>query len=413
MIINSCIILIFLLSIVYCFKYKFVHLKFINESKIALKNKSSKSAFLLSLGSHIGAGNIIGVTSALVLGGPGTLFWMIICTVFTSIFSLIENTLGLKYVVDIDGERRGGSPYYILFGLKRRKLAKIFSVFLVLSSTIFFLPIQVRGIFFSIKTFFNINDYLIFVLILTFCFMFVFRGTSIITKIINKIVPIMTISFLFICFYALILKINNIGNVINIILSDAFNFKSGSIGVIIVGLKRSLFSNEAGLGTAPSINSYSNNVPIRQGYLQVLTCVIDTVVMCVLLGFIILLYEIDLNDYNGEQLSIKIFETIFKNNGKLIGCFLLLTFSLATVISSYYAGETNMLFNCIKNNKSSIYKFIYQLLFIIGILLGVFVSDNKVWNLVDYGLVILGIVNIFVIIKMKKSFENELKVKTK
>ena len=155
MIINIFIISIFLLSILFTFKYKFIQLKFLSNSKKALRNKTSYTAFLLSLGSHIGAGNILGVTTALILGGPGVLFWMVVCTIFTTIFSLIENTLGLKYQVIIESERRGGSPYYILYGLNKKRVSKIFSILLVLSSTIFFLPIQVKGVSFSLNNLFN------------------------------------------------------------------------------------------------------------------------------------------------------------------------------------------------------------------------------------------------------------------
>ncbi len=409
MIINIIILLIFLLSVIYAFKYKFKHLLFIKPSMEALKDNSSYTAFLLSLGSHIGAGNILGVTTALILGGPGTLFWMIICTIFTTIFAFMENTLGLKYKVKIDDESRGGSPYYILYGLKKNKLATFFSVILVLSSTIFFLPIQVRGVTYSIKELFGLNEIIIFLFLLLFSIIFIFKGTNTITKIINKIVPIMTICFLVVCLYALINKYYYIDDVIKLILKDAFTFKSSFMSMMIIGLKRSLFSNEAGLGTAPSINCYSNNKPIKQGYLQVLTCFIDTVVMCVLLGVVVLLYDIDLYKNTGEQLAIQVFEYILGTPGKYCGILLLFFFSLATIISSYYAGESNMLFNVINNKKrTNICKLCYKLLFIIGIILGVFLENNGIWNLVDYGLIILGIINIVVITSLAKDFESEL-----
>ena len=408
MIINIFIISIFLLSIIFTFKYKFIQLKFFSNSKKALRNKTSYTAFLLSLGSHIGAGNILGVTTALILGGPGTLFWMIVCTIFTTIFSLMENTIALKYTTKIDNERRGGSPYYILYGLKNKKLSFIFSILLVLSSTIFFLPIQVKGVSYSLNKLFNINKYVITFILLLFTFVFIFRGTNILTKVIDKIVPVMTIVFLTICFYALITKIQYLPKIIKLIITEAFNIKSGIIGVITVGLKRSLFSNEAGLGTAPSINCYSDNEPIKQGYLQVLTCIIDTVIMCVLLGVIILLYDIDLNLYNGNELAIMVFEMIFPKKGIILGSIILFTFSLATIISSFYSGETNMLFNSIfYKNKSNILKICYKMLFIIGIFLGIFMENSSIWNLIDYGLVILGIINIVVIIKLRKEFECE------
>lgn len=336
---------------------------------------------------------------------------MFICTLFTTIFSLIENTLGLKYQVIIDGERRGGSPYYILKGLNKKKLSSLFSIILVLSSTIFFLPIQIRGITFSINNLFDINPMIIFILLIIFSFVFIFRGTNIITKIIDKIVPIMTGLFFVVCLYAIIIKYDQIYNVLKLIIKDAFNFKSCGVSAIIIGLKRSLFSNEAGLGTSPSINSYSNNKPINQGYLQVLTCFIDTVVMCIMLGLVILLYNIDLNIENSDKLSVIVFENIFPDIGEYVGNFLLFIFSLATVISGFYAGETNMLFNNVINNKINvnILKTCYKMLFIIGIYLGVFFNNTKLWNLVDYGLVFLGIINIYVISKLNNKFSEELK----
>ena len=409
MIINVIVLLFFIVSIFYTIKYKFIQLKFIKESKIALKNKKSKSAFLLSLGSHIGAGNILGVTTALIIGGPGVLFWMTVCTIFTSIFSLIENTLGLKYKAVIDDEERGGSPYYILNGLNNKTLSSIFSIILVLSSTIFFLPIQVRGVCYSITSIFKVDLFFVFLFLIIFSLLFIFRGTEILIKCIDKIVPIMTFAFLFVCIFGIISRFRFIDDVIKMIINDAFNFKSGIASVIIIGLKRSIFSNEAGLGTAPSINCYSNNLPIRQGYLQVLTCFIDTIVMCVMFGFVILLYDFDLNSYSGEELSIAIFEKMFNSNGKIIGNFLLFIFSFATIISSFYAGETNMLFNCInKNNRVKLYKFIYKILFIIGIFLGIYLKNSKIWELVDYGLVILGTINLIVILKLQNKFKDEI-----
>lgn len=131
--------------------------------------------------------------------------------------------------------------------------------------------------------------------------------------------------------------------------------------------------------------------------------------MCVLLGVVILLYEVNINDYNGEELSIIIFENIFPGKGKYIGCFILFTFSLATIISGYYGGESNMLFNAINNKKRvNICRFCYKILFIFGLFIGVFMGNNGIWNLVDYGLIIMGIINIVVIILLKKDFESEI-----
>ena len=410
MLINLIIFLIFIVSIIYTFKYKFVQLNIFDGIKPTLNNKSSILAFFVSLGSHIGAGNILGVTAALIVGGPGSLFWMIICTFFTTIFSLMENTIGMKYRVKIDNEYRGGSPYYILFGLNNLKLSKIFSYVLVLSSTIFFLPIQVKGVEDAIIYNFDVKKIYILLCLIVFSFFVIFKGTKRLTTFLKYLVPIMTIIFLITCFYALFAKYYVIGNVIKIILNDALRIRSGLGGIIAVGLKRSLFSNEAGLGTAPSINAMSDtDKPLSQGYLQVLTCFIDTIVMCVLLGFIILQYNVDLNSIDETKVAILVFEQIFNNYGNHIGSFFLFTFSLATIVSGYYAGETNMLFNgMLKGKRKRIYKLIYKILFISGLIIGTFFSNNNIWNLVDIGLILLGVINIVVIIKLESVFKKML-----
>ncbi len=404
------VLIFFILSIIFTIKYHFMQFKFISESKKALKNKSNYLTFLLSLGAHIGAGNIVGVTTALIIGGPGTIFWMIITTLFTTIFSLMENTLGYHYRIKIDDEYRGGSCYYIHQGLKSPFLAIIFCIFLVLSSTIFFEPIQVNCVIEGIRYIINIPKIILFIILLIFSFLVIFRGTKSILNFIEKIVPIMTLIFLGISIIAIIYKINYLPNVIKIIFKDVWNIKAGSIGVVMVGIKRSLFSNEAGLGTSPSINSRSIvDNPLQQSFLQVLTCFIDTVVMCSLLGILILIYPIEVNNYQGTELSIVIFEQILGNFGKYIGVFFLFTFSLATIVSSFYSGETNMLYlSTFYKIPIKTTKIIYKILFIFGIFLGIFMNNKTIWNLVDYGLICLGLIHLIVLILLQHDFKQDI-----
>ncbi len=410
--IQGILLIFFFLSIFYSFKYHFVQLKFIKESKKALQNKSSYVTFLLSLGAHIGAGNIVGVTTALILGGPGTLFWMIITTICTTIFSLMENTLGLHYQIKVEEEYRGGSCYYIHQGLHLPWLAILFCIFLVLSSTIFFSPIQVNALSESILYLFPIPKISIFIGLVLFSILIIFRGTKSILKFIEMVVPLMTILFFGISVTAILMKWQMIPSVLKLIMKDAMNIKAGSIGVVMIGIKRSLFSNEAGLGTAPSINSRSQvQRNISQGYLQVLACFIDTVLMCTLLGIFILIYGMDVSNYQGADLSIDIFSYVLGSFGKYIGSFFLFTFSLATIVSSFYSGESNMLYlSKFHSVPMKLSKMIYKILFLIGLGLGVFLKNYFVWNLVDYGLISLGLIHLFVLIRLEKEFQMELHV---
>lgn len=405
----------FLLSIVYTFKYRFMQIYFLKESKKVMKqSKSVYATFLMTLASHIGAGNIVGVTTALIYGGPGALFWMVVSCFFTSIFSLMENTLAVRYREVIKGENRGGSCYYIRKGLKLPALAVVFSGFLVLNSTIFFGPIQVNTIAQSIKIPFNVSNLIILLMLLFLAFFIIFRGTKKILRFVEVIVPIMTLCFFGISILTIIFNITRLPNVLSIIFIDAFTFKSikGALlgGSLIIGLKRSSFSNEAGLGTAPSISAMSDNQSaVSQGYVQVFGVFVDTAFMCTLMGLMILVYDINLTNFEGASLAIYIFEVIFGDLGLYLGAFFLFTFAIATWVSSYYAGESNMIYisqNTKLTHKNSI--IIYRIIFLAGTIFGIYLTNNILWNFVDYGLIFLGTINLYAILKLEKEFKIEL-----
>lgn len=405
----------FILSIVYTLKYKFIQISCLVEAKKVFKeSKSSYLTFLMSLANHIGAGNIVGVTTALIYGGAGSIFWMIITCFFMGIFSLMENTLAIRYREKIKGEYRGGAAYYISKGFKSKKLAIVFSVVLVLTNTIFFGSLQVNTLVESIRIPFSISNYIIIILLLLFSFFIVFRGTKRILKFIEGIVPIMTLVFMGISIITIIYNYRLLPLVIKSIITSAFTFKSvsGAIlgGNFIIGMKRSAFSNEAGFGTAPSISAMADvKRPLSQGFVQVLGVYIDTIVMCTLLGIMILMYDMELTKFQGAELAVNIFKEIFGNFGLYIGSFFLFTFSIATWVSSYYAGESNMLY-VYNNTKISYHHSIhfYRFLYIVGTIIGVLFSVNILWNFVDYGLILLGTINTFVIMRLEKVFKEEL-----
>lgn len=415
MVINIFIFSFFILGIFYTVKYKFIQLRFWKESHKVLKTeRTSYLAFLMTLASHLGAGNIVGVTTALIYGGPGTLLWMIVSCVFISIFSLIENTLAVKYQEKINGENRGGAAYYIKNGLKSPKLALVFSISLLLANTIFFGPLQVNTVSESLKIPFNLSDWLIISILIFFAFFVIFKGTKSILNFIEKLVPLMTLIFLGVSIFTIIYNIKYMPAVIRLIVKDAFSIKSfsGALigGAITIGLKRSAFSNEAGLGTAPTLSAMSNvKNPVSQAYVQVLGVFVDTAIMCTLMGLMILVYNIELNMFEGCSLAVYIFEVIFSDFGLHLGSFLLFTFAIATWISSYYVGETNMLYlaNNVKINKSVIKRF-YKILFLITTIVGVLANGKTVWDFIDYGMVILGSINLYAIIKLEKEFKQEL-----
>ena len=368
----------------------------------------------MTLASHIGAGNIVGVTTALIIGGPGSILWMIISCCFISFYALIENTLSVKYREIINGETRGGACFYIEKGLGNKPLAIIFSFLLLCSSTIFFGPLQVNTLSQSLIIPFKMEKWLIMVIMILFAFVFVFRGTKVIINFIEMLVPIMILVFLSVGMVTIVMNISEIPNIIILIIKDAFNFKSfyGAFlgGAMIVGLKRSHFSNEAGLGSSPTLSGMSKIIhPISQGYVQVLSVFIDTAIMCTIMGIMILIYDIEMDYFDGVELAIYIYEIIFGDFGRYLGSFLLFTFSIATWVSSYYSGETNILYlqKVLKKDKNQI-RNLYKVLFLISTIFGIYANSFAVWDLIDIGMVFLGIINIYVMVKLEKQFKREL-----
>lgn len=408
--IDYIILLIFIVSIYYTFKYKFIQLNCFKKTKEVFFKERSKTAyqtFIVSIGSVFGTGNLIGVTTALIVGGPGSLFWMVIFAVFSGVFSIMENTLAVKYRRVIEGENRGGASYYIADGLNYKKLGVIISLFLLLCNTVIFQPLQVNTVTNALNIGFNVNYEIVFISMALFSIFFIFKGTKAIVRFSELVVPFMSIGFLLITLFVIVINIDKLPSVMMLIIKDAFNINSILSGGLFVGLKRSLFSHEAGLGTMPTISAMSNEEKsINQGYVQTFAVFFDTVIMCFLTGIMILLLTNDLDNLNGYELIINIFKKIFsfnENIGKYIAIIFMLIFGLATIVTQYYIGESNLLF--LSNKKNNNVKIMYKCLFIIGLFIGVYFSLNSIWKIIDYGMVAVGCINIYAIIKLEDDFK--------
>lgn len=414
--INIVVLVIFVISVIYTFKYRFIQLKMFKGTKNALFKDSKKSTyktFLVSLASHIGTGNVVGITCAIIVGGPGSLFWMWIFAIFVSILSLIENTIAQYYKKIINNEVRGGSPFYIKYGLGKNILASCIAIFLVLSNGIFFQPLQVNTISESLYLGLNISKPLAFLFLSFFCILLVFKGTNKIIRFCEIIVPVMSFAYIIFGLLIIFINIDNFYNVLKIIILDAFNLESIIGGCIFVGFKKSLFSHEAGLGTAPTISVMSDvKRPIDQGFVSCFGVFFDTIIICSLTGFMILINDIniDINNYSGCDLIFTVFQKIFGKVGGALAIFFMISFASATLVSQYYLGETNLLF-LIENKsrkKQEYFKLLFQIIFLIGIYVGVFFNLDKIWDFVDTGMIILGVINIYCLILLNKKMEKKI-----
>lgn len=415
MVINFIVLAFFIFAFFLSCRYGFMQFRAFKEtSKVLLKekNKSAYSTFLVSLASHVGTGNIIGIATALIYGGPGSIFWMWIFTIFSSIFSLIENTLAQVFKVKINDENRGGASFYIKYGFGNKFLSIIYSVFFLLSHTVFFQPLQINTVSEALQIVFGLDKLIILLLLFIFTYFIIFQGTKRIVRFCEHIVPIMGIGYISITSLIIILNIKLLPGVFEEIFRSAFKreslFGGTAASCMIIGFKRSLYSNEAGLGTVPSISAMAEpKKPLSQGYVQVIGVFIDTIVICSLSGLVILIYQIEFSSFQGVDLIISIFRRILGDFGTYVALFFLLTFAIATVVSQFYIGESNLLF--MTSKKQKICLALYKLLFLLGIVIGVNLPTKSIFTFVDQGLILLGCVNLYALFRLRKVFKNEIK----
>jgi AGCS family alanine or glycine:cation symporter len=218
----------------------------------------------------------------------------------------------------------------------------------------------------------------------------------------------MTITFMTSIIFLMVMHYDTFLDSINLIFNSAFNVKSMGIGLIInaisVGIRRSLFSHEAGLGTMPSVTGMSNApTPDIQGYFGMLGVYVDTLIMCTITGIFIVQMNMNYQLYDGANLLMEIFIKDLGSFGLIIGVLFLFIFAFSSLIGQYYLGESNALlftkFLKIEPKKMII---LYRIIFIIGLILGIILNMNETINLVDIGLLILGFTNMIVLIKLEK-----------
>lgn len=407
-------IIFFIISIVLTIKYKFPQFKVFKEIFKKGNNKSFQTLFV-SMASHIGTGNLVGITTGIIIAGPGFLFWMWIYAFFSSIFSFIENKYAVIYQTVVNDECYSGAPYYIRKGLNNKVLSIIFAFSILIINLFIFPPFQINAITISIKYILDIPNIYIGLFLLLIFILFVYPGTKSLVKLTNFIVPIMSILYLVVNIFIIIYNIEYLPKTLLNIISSATNIKTFGISTIIfvftTGVKRSIFSNEAGLGTTPSIAGMEQGVnSTTQGYFQMFGVYVDTLILCTLTGIFVvqtmMSKNIDLTNFQGPDLIIYLMNIYFEHVGVFLGIFFLICFAFSSVLGEFYLGENNLLF--ISNNK--FFKIFYRIIFSIMLIFGVFFTTEQAMNLVDVGIIILGMINLIVILLLLKKDKWKLKM---
>lgn len=400
-------VLIILSGIYFSIKYKFIQFRFIKMIK-SLFSKSSEGnspfeALSLSLSAKLGVGALSGIALAIYIGGPGTIFWMWICTFICVINTYVESVLGIKYQEKIKNTLIGGPSFYIKKGLGNSKLAMLYSILIILSYTGLFLTIQSNTIVSSIVYEFNIS-YIYPLLFLTIISLIViFMGNKIITKLSAILVPILGILYIVISIYVIIKNTSILPNIITNIFKLSLNIKSisSSLFVIIIGIQRGMFASESGLGTSAISSASCKNEPTKQGLCEVFGVYFTVFIICTMTAILILLSDytnVNFENINGIELTMYAFKYHLGDLGGYLLTIITILFAYSTIISSYVFGEFNLkyIFNKINKRTLLIFKVIVILLIIIG---GV-MNPSVLWNLVDVMVAFLLIINIYSMLKI-------------
>ena len=356
-------------------------------------------AFCIAVASHVGTGNLAGVAIAVAVGGPGALFWMWVIALLGGATSLIENTLAQTYKVKEGNGFRGGPSYYMEKALGQKTLGYIFSVIVIVTFAFVFNTVQANTIAQAFETTFSMSSAVAGIILAALTALIIFGGLNRIANVVSFMVPIMAIGYVVVALYVLVVNAVHIPRLFMDIIEAAFGLKQvvgGTIGAAMLqGIKRGLYSNEAGMGSAPNAAATSNvSHPVKQGLLQAFGVFVDTILICSATGFIVLLYP----EYNtiGEK-GIKLTQLALSHSvgawgaGFITLCIFLFAFS--SLVGNYYYGEANLEF--LTKSKTSM--LVFRVLTVACVYLGSVASLGLVWDIADVSMGIMALMNIIVI----------------
>ncbi len=371
-----------------------------DKSTISSKEKrgiSSFKAFTISAASRIGTGNLAGVATAVSLGGPGAVFWMWMIALVGSASAFVESTLAQVYKVKDKNGFRGGPAYYMEKGLNARWLGIIFAIIISITFGLIFNSVQSNTISLALEGSFGWDRSIVGLVLVVLTGLVIFGGTHRVATVTSIIVPIMAILYILLALFVLVTNINLIIPMINIIFSNAFGLTevvSGGVGAAIMhGIKRGLFSNEAGMGSAPNAAAADVSHPAKQGLIQTLGVFIDTLIICTATALIIIMSGEHLNGSDGIQLTQ---DALAFHVGDWAGTFVsvaIFLFAFSSIVGNYYYGQTNIEF--IKNSPVGLN--IYRLIVMGMVYFGAVQSFGLVWNLADVSMAIMALFNLIAI----------------
>lgn len=409
-------------GIFYCIRLKFFH--FLHPIKVLRSFKSERSggvsslkAMMLALAGTLGVGNMVGVASAIALGGFGAVFWMWVSALIAMILKYAEIVLAMLYrKYDEGGRPYGAAMYYIracFGGRLGAVLAGIFAVFCIINAFSVGSMIQVNAAAEAMNGVFGTPPIVIGLIFAAITLVAILRGSTGILALTEKLVPLMTLGFTVISVAVIVMRPSDALAAIEKIFSNAFSFQSGAAGVsgfllsgaIRYGTMRGILSNEAGCGTAPAAHAVSScREPARQGTWGIFEVFVDTILLCTLTAIVIII-GYDAIDPSGDfmMMTVAAYESVI---GRAAGYFLaiaVMLFGLATVLCWAHYGEVGVNYFSRRAGVRRAYKLIYSLC----VFLGALVSTDVLWESADLSIGTMSAINICALLLMSGRVKRE------
>lgn len=363
------------------------------------KGISSFQAFAISAASRVGTGNIAGVATAIVLGGPGAVFWMWVIAFIGAASAFFEATLAQVYKVkDKEGGYRGGPAYYIERGLGQKWLGVIFAILITVTFAFVFNTVQSNTIAASLNEQYEFSNVATGIILAIITALVIFGGVRSIATVSSFIVPIMAVGYIILVGYILFMNIDQVFPMIQNIIRSAFGLHpafGGAIGFAVMqGIKRGLFSNEAGMGSAANAAATAAvSHPVKQGLIQSLGVFFDTMIICTATAIMLLLYT-DLQFGPSADQGVAVTQkALTMHVGEFGGIFLTIAvfmFAFSSIIGNYYYGQSNIEYL----TKNKFVMFIFRLLVVGMVFIGSVVQVQTVWDTADLFMGLMAIINI-------------------
>ena len=393
----------------------FVQLRLLGESIRVIKEPrkdrdaiSSFQALMVSTASRVGTGNIVGVTGAIIAGGPGAVFWMWIIALVGGASAFVESTLAQIYKKRGENGSYGGPAYYIKQALHSPALGGAFAVALILTYMGGFNALASYNMTDFVKVYFpgENTTLVIGAVIAILAALVILGGGKRISKVTQVVVPFMAMLYIGVALVVVILNIENLPVMFQLIFSEAFNPQSafgGLMGAAMMnGIKRGLYSNEAGIGSAPNAAASADvSHPVKQGLVQMLSVFLDTLVICTATAFMILCTNLDASlyiDAAGNTMNAAYIQDSLATNFGAFGSFFitaaLALFAYTTLIGNYFYAEMNIsyLYKDAQSNKT--FMFCYRLLAVVIIFIGAQFSAGLAWDLADVLMGFMALINV-------------------